>query len=317
MVESRSPYLTRASVKRKCTKEEEARKAAEKKMMELGDEVQEAGVVVLPSEELTLLEDVEEAEIRLIHLLHSAEWLDQYEATTLVRQLVLFHRDNKFVVTHLTDIFETIKYSVESLRSAQSRNALFCICDLFQHFEDKDALVQNVASLLNSLVIKGTNEKRFIAQAGEEAIETIVTSAPSAQVLNALLEFSSSKSTKICALVAKYSLLCLNGIAAQHKLKSFVADDRKVLPLIRGFTDLESSRSVQAKKPAHAALKLIASAMEGKAFEALVKKELSPVDASRVISMVKQGSKPKEARSASLREMMAKQRQTMARTNGI
>jgi len=57
--------------------------------------------------------------------------------------------------------------------------------------------------------------------------------------------------------------------------------------------------------------------MEGKAFEALVKKELSPVDASRVISMVKQGSKPKEARSASLREMMAKQRQTMARTNGI
>ncbi|GBG24383.1 Hypothetical Protein FCC1311_006012 [Hondaea fermentalgiana] len=284
-------------------------------------------------QDLTALEsDAEAAEqgARLISLIESADWIDQHEATTLLRRLVTFHprETDTFIVPRLEQVLFFLKQGVESLRSAQSRNALYAIEACFRSLKlrlvlDKDTM----QAVIDPVIKKSVNDKRFIAAAGESVLDEMVASAATTSVLQGLLAHSSSRSAKVCTVVSKYATRCLRNLVNAQKAqvsgtssvvvngsstsqKNPLDSAELAQALVSSFAELESSRSVDAKKPAQASLRILYETLRKTRFEETAKAALSAADAARVLGIV-QRPVQRNTKKPSLKELMALKRREM------
>jgi len=288
----------------------------------------EAPVVVLMHEELTALEDTD-ASLELIRSgVGSEDWAAQYEATTAIRRLVQFHPQlaRSSIYAQLEPVLGLLKTGVESLRSAQNRNALYAIGELFRNLPDKDIIAEasspiGIDGVVDAVVLKSVNDKRFIASAGEAVIQQMVESAPCPALLLSLLRHASSKNPKVCTVIARHGCKCLRGIVdaaatEEHKSALSCGDETEAQALISGFAELELSRSVDAKKPAQAALRLLFRTLKPEPFEAALKTALNPTSVAHVLEIVRKPAVKKGPAkpSRSLREIMAEKRREMARS---
>lgn len=281
---------------------------------------------VVEPEDLTKIDGEDEASReceRLDKLLDSEEWSEQHDAATLLRRLVTFHPEEtkSYIEPNLKKVLLFLKQSVESLRSAQSRNALYAIQACFHNLEQRLILDQDtMQAVVDAVIIKSVNDKRFIASAGEAVLDEMVAAAASIAVLKSLLFHSTSKSAKVCTVVSKYATICLRNLAKTRKAKlvakeidssnDVFADDELAKTLVTSFADLESSRSVDAKKPAQESLRILHAVLRKERFEELAKESLSSADASQVLSIVQKATQ-RDSKKPSIKEMMAAKRREM------
>ncbi len=272
-------------------------------------------IIVLNKDELTVVEDVANVTVEIVRLMKSEDWLDNFDATTLVRRVVVLHSDVAVYSfgSILGDILLLLKNGVNSLRSAQSRNSLFAIREMFQLYPEKRELAVEPQGLVDAVLLKSINDKRFIASAGNAVLGHMVKNAPFFSILGALLSQASSKSPKLCAVIAKHSECCLRAILSNDEAQLLKAHAGQVAEdTIKGFANLALSRSVDAKKIALSALQRLRNHVGKDRFQACLEAMLSPTDAAKLTEELgKSATKRGPTKKLSIKEMMAKKRLEM------
>mmetsp|Transcript_13161 Transcript_13161/g.24396 ORF Transcript_13161/g.24396 Transcript_13161/m.24396 type:complete len:515 (-) Transcript_13161:62-1606(-) len=294
------------------------------------EQATEASVVVHLVEELEPLEDPKAAATQMLEFAKSAEWLEQYEAVTLTRRLVNCHADTASgsVYDNMETILELLRSSVESLRSAQSRNALFAISEVFEHLPSPDVLIEGAGASLNGMVdavvLKAVNDKKFIASAGETVLQRMTETTPCIPVLLALLSHAKSKSIKVCTVISRSAARCLRGILSDSNskdkipseetlkhFKNMLLKEDRAKEIVGAFAELELSRSVDAKKPAQDSLRKLNKILSAQEFEKVLKEVTTPSNTAHILTLVNKPALKAKAKAPSLRDIMAEKRRAM------
>jgi len=276
--------------------------------------------VCLKPEELVPLEDqvlIQEL-AKLETYLGCTEWLEQHVGTTVIRKLLKFHpkESKEALIPQVSRVLQFLKTGIESLRSTQSRNAIYAMAQLFETLETDIPLdIPENQQAIDAVLLKSVCDKQFLASASEEALEQIAAAAPSMPMLVALLLHSGSKNAKICAVVSKFSRYCLRGIINKASGSAMIALDKResLVTVVQGFADLESSRSVDAKKSAQDALRLLNATLTSESFKKIAQEALAPPVAKHIIATVQKGHK-KESSRPSLKDVMAAKRREKQQT---
>mmetsp|Transcript_19943 Transcript_19943/g.32859 ORF Transcript_19943/g.32859 Transcript_19943/m.32859 type:complete len:369 (+) Transcript_19943:224-1330(+) len=279
------------------------------------EQPKEPTVVVQPASELEPLKDLKVETETLLTMISCSDWLDQYEATTLYRRFVNYHPKEikKYLGAHMAKIFRFLQDGVESLRSAQSRNTLLAVGEMFENVPSDDIeifIAGKISGILDSIVIKSSNDKRFIATTGEDALRKIVASVPCSEVLIGLLSHSKSKSPKVLLVISKYSSVLLKGIV-QSKHGDAAILSGNVDEIITKLALIESGRSVEAKKYAHESFRAIYRGLGKESFGKAMERVLSPAETSRILKMIEKNPNTKAMRKPTIKEIMAKKRREL------
>lgn len=164
----------------------------------------EAEVVAIPtveyiaSENLPDLNSPQECIKTLGSRLDSKDWLLVCEALTNARQLSLFHSSS--LEPELRNVVNAILKSLKNPRSALVKTSLMTSADLFRAFKDK--LLSNLDALLLQLLLKASEDKRFVAEEGERALLALTSSLSPVPLLEKLKPYSVHKSPKVRAKAA-------------------------------------------------------------------------------------------------------------------
>ncbi|KAF9623037.1 hypothetical protein IFM89_036018 [Coptis chinensis] len=131
-----------------------------------GAEVGVAEVEYIESENLNDLEDVDSSISTLLAGLDSKDWISVCEALNNVRRLSIFHKDAMFDL--LGNVVSLLVKSLKNPRSAVCKTAIMTSEDLFNAYGDH--IIDSFDSLLLQLLLKSSQDKRFVCEAAGKAL---------------------------------------------------------------------------------------------------------------------------------------------------
>ena len=230
-------------------------------------------------------------------------WLVQYETIDSIRRLVVHNFES--LKPALEIVLPFLRKGAESLRSAQSRNALLALQELFKFAGagNVSVLLCGIDKTVDVILIKSVSDKRFIAVAGVNALHQIGNSVPSIQLLSALLKHADSKSIKVLTQVGIAAAICVRGMDVKADIP-----EAKLGHIIKSVMLLESGRSVEARKHAQEVLRELNRGVGGSTFAAVASKSLSSSDCERAKKLVTKPRKPAAEKKPSLKELMMHRR---------
>jgi hypothetical protein len=147
------------------------------------------------------LKDLEDAHVQLTTLLErldSKEWLVVCEALTHTRQLSIFH--TKLLLPILDVVVGLVIKSVKNPRSALCKTALMTSTDLFKAYRDQ--LLDLLDPLLLQLLLKATQDKRFVCEEAERTLKGMTTSISPQPMLQKLQPYISHRNPRVRAKAA-------------------------------------------------------------------------------------------------------------------
>lgn len=160
------------------------------------------------------LQDVDSPQERIRSLssnLASKDWLKVCEALNTVRQLSLFH--STLLEPELRNVVNAILNGLKNPRSALVKTSLMATCDLFKTFKDK--VLTYVDILLLPLLLKASEDKRFVAEEGEKALLAMTSSLSPVPLLEKLKPYSVHKSPKVRAKAAVSVGTCVSRLSLE------------------------------------------------------------------------------------------------------
>eukprot|EP01018_Ginkgo_biloba_P007287 Gb_22435 [translate_table: standard] len=123
------------------------------------------------SENLSKLEDVDDQLNTLLDRLDSKDWLVVCEALNHVRQLSIFHKEAMLQL--LGNVVSLTVKSLKNPRSTVCKTAIMASSDLFKAYQDQ--MIEFVDPLLLQLLLKASQDKRFVCEAAERALIMMTT----------------------------------------------------------------------------------------------------------------------------------------------
>ncbi|KAH8933874.1 hypothetical protein BDL97_18G053300 [Sphagnum fallax] len=147
------------------------------------------------------LKDLEDAHVQLTTLLErldSKEWLVVCEALTHTRQLSIFH--TKLLLPILDVVVGLVIKSVKNPRSALCKTALMTSTDLFKAYGDQ--LLDLLDPLLLQLLLKASQDKRFVCEEAERTLTGMTTSISPQPMLQKLQPYISHRNPRVRAKAA-------------------------------------------------------------------------------------------------------------------
>ncbi|CAI9758608.1 unnamed protein product [Fraxinus pennsylvanica] len=136
-----------------------------------GVEVGNSEVEYIESENLNTIEDVENGLKTLLSRLDSKDWVSVCEALNDVRRLSIFHKEA--IVGMLNDVMPLVVKSLKNPRSAVCKTAIMTSADLFKAYSDD--IINSLDPLLVQLLLKSSQDKRFVCEAAESALKVLTT----------------------------------------------------------------------------------------------------------------------------------------------
>ena len=167
-----------------------------------------AGDLLIPSvvdseyistKQLTPVNNVADAIRTCIKDIKSSEWDIRFDAITLLRRLAVCHGATT-ISSHMKQLCADIRGEIDSLRSSLSKNALLCVCDLFEYCGRSAS--DELDILLPSL-IKRASESSFLADQAHLALAFMIQYCHESKVLYLLLNMISSgkaMTRNVCAI---------------------------------------------------------------------------------------------------------------------
>ncbi|XWS40759.1 hypothetical protein CRYUN_Cryun17cG0023200 [Craigia yunnanensis] len=137
-----------------------------------GVEVANSEVEYIESENLSDLEDVDTCLEKLLPGLDSKDWVLVVETLNNVRRFSIFHREAMHSM--LGDLIPLVVKSLKNPRSAVCKTAIMTSADMFSAYNDD--LIDFLDPLLVQLLLKSSQDKRFVCEAAERALEVMTTS---------------------------------------------------------------------------------------------------------------------------------------------
>ncbi|KAJ8775125.1 hypothetical protein K2173_020129 [Erythroxylum novogranatense] len=139
-----------------------------------GVEMINSEVEYIESENLSDVEDVDSNVKTLLAGLDSKDWVLVCESLNDVRRLSIFHREA--LLDMLGDVIPLIVKSLKNPRSAVCKTAIMTSADLFHAYGD--SIIESLDPLLVQLLLKSSQDKRFVCEAAERALVAMTTWIP-------------------------------------------------------------------------------------------------------------------------------------------
>ncbi|CAN6448674.1 unnamed protein product [Victoria cruziana] len=149
----------------------------------------------IESENLHQLEDVDAILSTLLARLDSKDWVLVCEALNHVRQLALFHKGT--IADMLGDVISLIVKSLKNPRSAVCKTAIMAAADIFEVYRDQT--IDSFEPLLVQLLLKSSQDKRFVCDAAERTLITMTTCLSPTVLLPKLQPYLQHKNPRIRA----------------------------------------------------------------------------------------------------------------------
>ncbi|XP_042470817.1 uncharacterized protein LOC122053037 [Zingiber officinale] len=160
-----------------------------------GSETGNSEVEYIESENLVDLPDLDLCFSTLLARLDSKDWISVCEALNNVRQLSIYHGEKLLEI--LGSVIPLIVKSLKSPRSAVCKTAIMASADIFRCYNDK--VVDSVDPLLVQLLLKSSQDKRFVCEAAVAALIAMTISVSPTLLLPKLLPYLSNKNPRIRA----------------------------------------------------------------------------------------------------------------------
>ncbi|KAG6534919.1 uncharacterized protein LOC121991367 [Zingiber officinale] len=158
-------------------------------------EIGNAEVEYIESENLSDVPDLDACFNTLFSRLDSKDWVSVCEALNNVRQLSIYHEEKLLEI--LGSVIPLIVKSLKSPRSAVCKTAIMASADIFKAYNDK--VIDSIDSLLVQLLLKSSQDKRFVCEAALAALIAMTTSVSPTLLLPKLLPYLTDKNPRIRA----------------------------------------------------------------------------------------------------------------------
>ncbi|XP_062106827.1 uncharacterized protein LOC133818129 isoform X2 [Humulus lupulus] len=134
-------------------------------------EIASSEVEYIDSENLNDVEDVDTSLKMLLSGLDSKDWVLVCDSLNNVRRLSLFHKEA--MLDMLGDVISLVAKSLKNPRSAVCKTACMTSADIFSAYND--LIIESLDSLLVQLLLKSSQDKRFVCEAAEKALVSMTT----------------------------------------------------------------------------------------------------------------------------------------------
>ncbi|KAM7278083.1 hypothetical protein ACFE04_005217 [Oxalis oulophora] len=128
-------------------------------------------VEYIEAENLSDVEDLDLSLKTILSGLDSKDWVFVCESLNNLRRLSIFHRDA--LLHMLGDVIPLVVKSVKNPRSALIKTTLMACADIFQAFGDH--VIGFLDPLLVQLLLKSSQDKKFVCEAAEKALVAMTT----------------------------------------------------------------------------------------------------------------------------------------------
>ncbi|KAJ0979814.1 hypothetical protein J5N97_015288 [Dioscorea zingiberensis] len=166
----------------------------------------------IPSENLTALSDPETKIKNVLEELESKDWVSVCEALNDVRSLALHHQS--LLLPILENVMLVMVKSMKSPRSALCKTSIMASTDIFQSLghllpsTTKDACAFD--HLLLQLLIKASQDKKFVCDEAEKALETMTSSISCLPLIKKLQPFVNHANPRVRAKAAVSVSKCVS-----------------------------------------------------------------------------------------------------------
>ncbi|XP_077222745.1 uncharacterized protein LOC143856425 [Tasmannia lanceolata] len=160
-----------------------------------GVETGNSEVEYIESENLNDLEDFSTSLDTLLARLDSKDWVMVCEALNHVRQLSIYHKETMLEI--LGNVISLIVKSLKNPRSAVCKTAIMTSADIFKVYSDH--IVDSLDPMLVQLLLKSSQDKRFVCEAAERALITMTTWVSPTLLLPKLHPYLKHKNPRIRA----------------------------------------------------------------------------------------------------------------------
>ncbi|KAL0554884.1 hypothetical protein IC582_008814 [Cucumis melo] len=160
-----------------------------------GAEVGSSEVEYIESENLTDLEDVSSSLKTLLAGLESKDWVVVCGALNNTRRLAIYHRED--MLDMLGDVISLLVKSMKNPRSAVCKTALMTSADIFSAYNDK--MIESLDPILVQLLLKSSQDKRFVCEAAEKALVAMTSSFSPELLLPKLEPYLKNRNPRIRA----------------------------------------------------------------------------------------------------------------------
>ncbi|BBH00394.1 ARM repeat superfamily protein, partial [Prunus dulcis] len=160
-----------------------------------GVEIGIAEVEYIESENLNDLEDVDTSLKTLVTGLESKDWVLLCEALNNVRRFSIFHKEA--MLDMLGDVISLVVRSLKNPRSAVCKTAIMTSADIFNAYND--LVVDSLDPLLLQLLLKSSQDKRFVCEAAERALVAMTTWVSPPLLLPKLQPYLKNKNPRVRA----------------------------------------------------------------------------------------------------------------------
>ncbi|KAL7603200.1 hypothetical protein Lser_V15G20641 [Lactuca serriola] len=154
-----------------------------------------AEVEYIESEKLEDLEDVENSLKVLLSGLESKEWVSLCETLNNVRRFSIYHKEALHDM--LDDVITLVVKALKNPRSAVCKTAIMTSADIFKAFGD--LVVDSLDPMLVQLLLKSSQDKRFVCEAAEKALITLTISVSPVLLLPKLQPYLKHRNPRIRA----------------------------------------------------------------------------------------------------------------------
>lgn len=160
-----------------------------------GVEVGTAEVEYVETESLPDLPSVDATLDTLMGRLDSKDWVSVCEALNNVRQLSVYHKNK--LIDLLGDLIPKIVKSLKNPRSAVCKTAIMTCGDIFKVYND--SMIDLLDPPLAQLLLKSSQDKRFVCDASETALIAMTTWISPSLLLPKLQPYLKNRNPRIRA----------------------------------------------------------------------------------------------------------------------
>ncbi|PKA62245.1 endoribonuclease Dicer [Apostasia shenzhenica] len=206
----------------------------------------EQSLEYLSSEDLKPLKDPDAKIMNLLNELDSKDWTKVCKALNDVRRFALHHAH--LLLPILEQSLLVIVKAMKNPRSALCKTAIMTATDIFKSFGHLLMSLSNETvafdNMLLQLLLKASQDKKFVCEEAEKALETMVGSITPLPLLNKLQSYVSHSNLRVRAKAAVVISNCISRMGFE------VIKEFGLAPLLQISADLLNDKLPEAREAA-------------------------------------------------------------------
>ncbi|CAN0900553.1 TOG array regulator of axonemal microtubules protein 1 [Linum grandiflorum] len=166
----------------------------------------DASIDYMPSELLTALEDPDSEIQDMIEGFESKDWIKLCASLNKARRFAIFH--SELLLPNLEHAMMVLVKAMKNPRSALCKTSIMASSDIVSAYGDKLLLLDSTThvfdSLLLQLLLKSSQDKKFVCEEADRALNSMVRSITPLSLLQKLKVYGTHSNLRVRAKAAVY-----------------------------------------------------------------------------------------------------------------